>query len=426
MRSRGGSWIDAELARAVLDDARPPLRRKAELANAPPTGFSPVTWSPMGDVTLAVRELGSIADGLRDSLRDHRGFMHQIRELEGAMLQQLASTDVERATPEPSPSLAPLLTRSEAVQRKRRRRKFARAALGALKKPSLSMVAALAPTILIDSEDEVAAEPEPPPRTPTMTTGLFTLPYSPNRHFSPFVETPSSGGRSMERPPRRSVESRIAIDVDAANRRGAALWAASLGLSSTGTSSNRKFDIYRMLSAVWLEGNEERLAIAQRLQEALDVPAPYGVQSHQVELVGRVHRALCSMPDDGEKRLDKLRLFALVTTSDEEGGYAIDGPPPGRCRADVETWLKMEAARDSSVLPVNRRVAHEAAAAARPPHTELIRHDHVPLVRSPGGEGFEPRSHEIEQIVLTTPPWPPSEQLVAVQSQLDDTRVGTQ
>eukprot|EP01043_Picozoa_sp_COSAG02_P045076 COSAG02_NODE_4086_length_5806_cov_8.073243_8_plen_200_part_01 len=196
-----------------------------------PGASSPVKWLAMGDATLAVRGLGSIADGLRDSLRDHRGFMHQIRELEGAMLQQLASTDVERAALEPSPPLAPLLTRSETVQRKRRRKKFARAALGALKKPSLSMVAALAPMILNDSEDVVAVQPEPPPRTTTMRTDPINLPYSPNRHISPFVETPSSGGRGMERPPRRSVESRIAIDVDAANRRGAALWDASLGLS---------------------------------------------------------------------------------------------------------------------------------------------------------------------------------------------------
>jgi hypothetical protein len=392
----------------------------------------------MGDATVAARELGriadglrdsledhhgSIADGLRDSLGDHRGFMHKIRELEGAMLQQLAAADgLERGAPEPSPPLAPLLTRSEAVQRKRRRRKFARATLGALKKPSLSMVVALAPTILADSEDEVTPEPEPLARTPT-TTEPPTLPYSPNRHFSPFVETPSSGGRGMER---RSVESRIAIDVDASNRRGAALWAASLCLSPTGTSSSSKFDIYRMLSAAWLEGNGKRMAIAERLQEALDVPAPYGVQLHQVEVVGRVHQALCSTQIEGQRRLDKLRLFALVTRLFEEDGHTIGGPPPGRCRADIETWLTTEAERDSGALPVNRRVAHEAAAAARPPPAELTRDHHVPLEMGPGGEGFEPRPPPIEQIVLTTPPWPASGQLVAVQSQLDDTRVGTQ
>lgn len=373
----------------------------------------------MGDVTVSARELGRIADGLRDSLRDHRGFMHKLHALEGAMLQQLAAADPHRPLVEVSQPLEPLLQRKEAVQRKRRRRKFARAALGALEKPSLSTVVALAPAILADSEDEA----EPLAQTPR-TNEPPTAVYSPNRHFSPFVETPSSGGRRTERLARRAVEARLALDVDAANRRGAALWTASLRVSPTDTSSSGKFDIYKMLSVTWLEGNGQRTAIAQRLQEALDIPAPYGVQLQQVDVVARVHRALCSQGGDGQQWLDKLQLFALVTPS-EDDGYGIGAPPPGRCRADTETWLVRESARDPAAPSVNRRVAHAAAAAARPPPSELTRDHHAPLARSLEGRGFEPRPPPIEQIVMTTPPWPPSEQLVGAQTQLDDTRVGS-
>lgn len=371
----------------------------------------------MGDVAVSARELGRIADGLCDSLRDHRGFMHKLHALEGAMLQQLAAADMQRPLTEASQPLEPLLQRNEAVQRKRTRRKFARAALGALKKPSLSMVVALAPTILADSEDD----PEPPAHTPR-TADPPTAPYSPNRHCSPFVEPPSSGGRRMDRPPRRAVEARLSLDVDAANRRGAALWTASLRGSSKDTSISGKFDVYRMLSVAWLQGHGQRMAIAERLQEALDIPAPYGIQLQQVEAVARVHRALCS--NGGQHWLDKLQLLALVTPS-EDDGCGIGAPPPGRCRADTEAWLLRESVRDPAAPSVNRRMAHAAAAAARPPPSELTRDHHTPLVRSTGGAGFEPRPPPIEQIVLTSPPWPPSEQLVAVQTQLDNTRVGS-
>jgi hypothetical protein len=365
--------------------------------------------------------VGRLALGLQGSLGDHRGFMHKLQDLESAMRAQLgaADGDLKRPAPELGPLLLPAEAPQQARERKRRRRKFARAALGAIERPSLATLVSLAPTILADdTSDEEHAEPELQ-RTPRALTVDPTVPYSPNRHSSPFVATPSSGGQSG-RPPRRAAETRTALDVAAANRRGGALWAAALRRPATEASSGSRFDIYRMLSAAWVAGSAQREAIGARLQEALDVPTPYGVQLHQAEAVEAVHRAVCAHTG---QRLSKLQLFALVTPAAEDDSFAVGGPPPGRRRADVEGWMAREAARDAGPLPASRRLAHEAAAAVRPPAADLTRDQHAPLARSPGGNGFEPRPPPVEQVVLATPPWPASEQLLKLQTELDDTRV---
>ena len=179
--------------------------------------------------------VGRLALGLQGSLGDHRGFMHKLQDLESAMRAQLgaADGDLKRPAPELGPLLLPAEAPQQARERKRRRRKFARAALGAIERPSLATLVSLAPTILADdTSDEEHAEPELQ-RTPRALTVDPTVPYSPNRHSSPFVATPSSGGQSG-RPPRRAAETRTALDVAAANRRGGELWAAALWRPATG------------------------------------------------------------------------------------------------------------------------------------------------------------------------------------------------
>lgn len=380
--------------------------------------------------SVAADELERVAGGLHDSLQDHGGFMAKLADVESAMQLQLSSANFAALQPLPRPVPTPTFTEIQAVtQRKRRRRKFARAALGAIDKPSLATLAMLAP-LTVDDDSSAERTPRGDGGMPLELDGTPGTPYSPSRHQSPFITTPSSGGRGLSFS-RAAIETRTALEIAAANNRGNLLWAAALRVAATESASGSRFDLYCMLAAVWSGGSSDRSALIARLQEALDVPHPYGVRMQDVTAVEAIQVALegaaQAQATDDLPRVTKLGLFALATPAEIDDGYAVGGAPPGRGRADVDGWMALESAKDTGVVATARRVAREAAAAVRPPDAELTR-SHG-LVAAPWTLARKRRHAPgrelsfVEHVLVTAPPWPATEEFRSNQEKLEAKRV---